>query len=58
MATYSSYKQITANEIVDGSLTDASFEAAAAKNFGLNGYMEVLVSVHLAAAAYGLFLHT
>ena len=35
MATYSSYKQITANEIVDGSLTDASFEAAAAKNFGV-----------------------
>ena len=35
MATYSSYKQITANEIVDGSLTDDSFAADAAKNFGV-----------------------
>lgn len=35
MATYSSYKKIVTNEIVDGSLTDAAFNADAAKNFGV-----------------------
>jgi hypothetical protein len=35
MATYSSYKKITTNEIVDGSLVDANFDPDAAKTFGV-----------------------
>jgi len=35
MATYSSYRTVSTEEIRDGSLTDTSFAADAAKNFGV-----------------------